>query len=121
MNGTRTIQELMHELNLVSKTALARNLNISIRTIHNYHDLAIEEILDFERDYPEVRGMPYTRSAMTLYQTWVIVELIKIGSKFPRKILPSIIKNLKLSKKDYLATLTQETENNDITTVCRVA
>jgi hypothetical protein len=58
---------------------------------------------DFETDYPTDGKFYYTNKGMSLYQCWVLKELIEIGAIYPKKVIPNLIKTgfIRLSKSDF--------------------
>ncbi|MFM7369818.1 MAG: hypothetical protein ACKO2Z_18945, partial [Sphaerospermopsis kisseleviana] len=69
-----------------SKSKLIQLLEISSRTMYEYHQLALL-ISDFENDYPSfTRGsQAITSCELTKYQSWVIVSLIVCCQRLKRK------------------------------------
>lgn len=92
----------MENPHCITKTKLAKHLNLSVRTIYNYHDVAILWINEFESDYPLKGKESLTKVPLTHYQAWVIFKLTEIGKNFPRINLPSILTYFDFSKAEYL-------------------
>lgn len=111
----------MIDVNFVTKQKLSSQLGVSVRTIFNYHDCAMLHIDDFEIDYPNDGDVYYTNKGMSLYQCWVIKELMEIGNNYPKKIIPNLIKNgfVKLSKNDFINTV--ESNSNQCTAIVLAA
>lgn len=108
-----------------SKLQLAKILNVSTKTLYQYHDTAML-IEDFEKDYPSFTNDSYaiTKASLTQYQCWVIFSLISICRRLPHKEVkvcllqdknPDFTKKFSKSYYHY-----QEDLNNDVETICRV-
>lgn len=113
-----------------SKIALSKMLGISVRTIYQYHEIAML-ISDFEDDYPSItkNSQAISSSELTRYQCWVIFSLILVCRRLSRKnVYECLLKGTneeftaKFSKSNYQQ-LTQNIGdvNNDITTICKAA
>lgn len=110
-----------------SKLKLAKVLEISTRTLYEYHDIAML-IADFESDYPAfIEGdAPITQCPLTKYQSWVLFALMLNCRRLPRaKVNQCFLEGnnpqfiAKFSKEYFVSNYGEL--SNDNTAVCKVA
>jgi hypothetical protein len=77
-----------------SKSKLGNILEVSSRTIFEYHQLAML-ISDFEGDYPSIsRGSKAITSAgLTKYQCWVLFSLMLVCRRLARQDVHNVLLN----------------------------
>lgn len=98
-------------MNILTKEEIANQLNIKVRTLHYYHEIAFTYVDDFINDYPTVNGEPHTRCKLTLYQVWILRKLVNLGRRFnSRQILPDLIKG----NKDAFTKCSYKKENSHV-------
>ena len=74
---------------LTTRAALAKLLNVTSRSIANYHSLALDCVDDYYEDFPKVLNQRITSFRLSKYQSWVIWKL---------KIMIDVTKNSDLIK-----------------------
>ncbi|MFM6265439.1 MAG: hypothetical protein ACKPFA_02845, partial [Dolichospermum sp.] len=69
-----------------SKSKLSQLLQISSRTLYQYHEIAMV-IEDFENDYPSITkgSKAITKAELTKYQCWVLFSLILVCRRLSRQ------------------------------------
>lgn len=85
----------LSELNeYTSKSRLGSILEVSSRTIFEYHQMAMV-IADFEGDYPSInRGSKAITSAgLTKYQCWVMFSLMLVCRRLSRQDVYNVLLN----------------------------
>jgi hypothetical protein len=113
-----------------SKSKLSQLLDISSRTLYQYHDIAML-IDDFENDYPSITkgSKAITKAELTRYQCWVLFSLMLVCRRLSRgDVYECLLKETnpefsgKFSKVSYHE-LNPNIEDiaNDITTICKAA
>lgn len=109
------------------KLRLAQILEISTRTLYQYHDIAML-ISDFEADYPAFtsESPAITQCALTKYQAWVLFALMLACRRLPRSKVEECF--LKGTNPKFTAKFTKEyfTQNlgefsNESEGVCKIA
>ena len=77
-----------------SKSKLGSILDVSSRTVFEYHQLAML-IADFEGDYPSIsRGSKaITSAALTKYQCWVLFSLMLVCRRLARQDVYNVLLN----------------------------
>ncbi|MFM6749490.1 MAG: hypothetical protein ACKPJH_24400 [Dolichospermum sp.] len=112
-----------------SKSKLSQLLQISSRTLYQYHEIAMV-IGDFENDYPSITkgSKAITKAELTKYQCWVLFSLILVCRRLSRQDVYNCLLQdenpgftIKFSKDSYHQLNPQEVKNHDITTVCKAA
>lgn len=90
-------------MNYIKKASLAKELKVSVKTIYNYEQIAINYTDDFYPDYPVVEGSVVTNGGFTHYQSWVISDLIHLSGYMSRKLIKHYLTNNpeRFSKKTY--------------------
>lgn len=110
----------------ISKSRLCSTLQISTKTMWNYHQLAML-IPDFESDYPCVRSgsMAITSCQLTKYQCWVIVSLLMVSKRLRRSnVYECLLNNTNPDFTDKFSKLNYQQLNEksyDLTTICQTA
>lgn len=91
-----------------SKSKLAAVLECSTRTIHAYHDIAIN-IGDFEADYPSITkgSKAITSAELTRYQCWVLFTLMVVCQRLRRSDVSGCI--LQNSNPEFTEKFSKET------------
>lgn len=113
-----------------SKSKLSQLLQISSRTLYQYHDIAML-LEDFEADYPSITkgSKAITKAELTKYQCWVIFSLILVCRRLTRgDVYDCLLKGTnpeftaKFSKSNYQQ-LNQDlgAENYEVTGICKAA
>lgn len=89
-----------------SKSKLYQTLQISARTLYQYHEIAMY-IADFEADYPSIvkNGAACTSAALTKYQCWVIFKLMVVCRRLARSWVADCLLND--SNKDFTQQFTK--------------
>lgn len=109
-----------------SKLELSRILEISTKTLYEYHDIAML-IQDFESDYPSFtnNSPAITKVALSQYQCWVIYSLILICRRLPRDGVKICL--LQNSNPDFTAKFNKKTFNyyleinNGVERICNLS
>lgn len=108
-----------------SKSKLGSILDVSSRTVFEYHQLAML-ISDFEGDYPSIsRGSKAITSAgLTKYQCWVMFSLMLVCRRLARQDVANVLLNEldkdfshKFSKANFYQ-LNPEVTEHELTAVC---
>lgn len=108
-----------------SKSRLGNILEVSSRTIFEYHQLAML-IADFEGDYPSIsRGSKAITSAgLTKYQCWVMFSLMLVCRRLARQDVHNVLLNEldkdfshKFTKNNYYQ-LNPEVTEHELATIC---
>lgn len=108
-----------------SKSRLGNILEVSSRTIFEYHQLAML-ISDFEGDYPSIsRGSKAITSAgLTKYQCWVMFSLMLVCRRLARQDVANVLLNdldpdfsHKFTKNNYYQ-LNPEVQEHELTAIC---
>jgi hypothetical protein len=113
-----------------SKSKLSQLLQISSRTLYQYHDIAML-IDDFEADYPSITkgSKAITKAELTRYQCWVLFSLMLVCRRLSRgDVYKCLLKETnpefsgKFSKTSYQQ-LNPDIEDltNELTTICKAA
>ena len=109
-----------------SKSKLGNILEISSRTVFEYHQLAML-IADFEGDYPSIsRGSKAITSAgLTKYQCWVMFTLMLVCRRLARQDVYTVLLNEldrdfshKFSKANFYQLNPQQEAEYELTAVC---
>ena len=109
-----------------SKSKLGSLLEVSSRTIFEYHQLAML-ISDFEGDYPSIskNSKAITSAGLTKYQCWVMFSLMLACRRLARQDVSNVLLNdldpefsHKFSKNNYYQMNPQEEMIHELTTVC---
>lgn len=88
------MEELPNLSPLTSKSALSRKLKISLRSIHNYHDIALIYVDDFADEYPILDGRRLTSHPLNIYQCWVLLRIKQFLASIPNsELLKSQLEN----------------------------
>lgn len=68
-----------------NKSKLSQLLDISSRTLYQYHDIAML-VDDFEDDYPSITkgSKAITKAELTRYQCWVLFSLMLVCRRLSR-------------------------------------
>lgn len=108
-----------------SKSRLGNILEVSSRTVFEYHQLAML-IADFEGDYPSIsRGSKAITSAgLTKYQCWVMFSLMLVCRRLARQDVANVLLNEldpefshKFSKNNFHQ-LNPEVQEHELTAIC---
>ena len=113
-----------------SKSKLSQLLQISSRTLYQYHDIAML-VDDFEDDYPSITkgSKAITKAELTRYQCWVLFTLMLVCRRLSRgDVHECLLKETnpeftaKFSKLSYQQ-LNPNIEDiaNDLTAICKAA
>lgn len=112
-----------------SKSKLSQLLQISSRTLYQYHEIAMV-IEDFENDYPSITkgSKAITKVELTKYQCWVLFTLIFVCRRLSKQDVYNCLLQdenpeftAKFSKDSYYQLNPQEVSSHDITAVCKAA
>ena len=113
-----------------SKSKLSKLLDISSRTLYQYHDIAIL-MDDFEDDYPSITkgSKAITKAELTRYQCWVLFTLMLVCRRLSRGDVYECL--LKGTNPEFIAKFSKtsyhelnpniEDITHDITTICKAA
>lgn len=109
------------------KLTLAKILEVSSRTLYEYHNTAML-ISDFEAEYPAFTNdsYPITKAKLTKYQCWVLFSLILVCRRLPReKVHICLLQDLNPDfsqkfTKQYFQKYQQEL-NHESEAICRTA
>lgn len=113
-----------------SKSKLALKIKCSLRSIHNYHEVATLFVDDFLEDYPTMHGEFLTSYPLTIYQCWVLYRIYHFLKLIPKvEVLKHSLENdqkaqHQYSKAQFEATypeIKEEQNNNDSKAICRIA
>jgi len=108
-----------------SKSRLGNILEVSSRTIFEYHQLAML-ISDFEGDYPSIsrNSKAITSAGLTKYQCWVMFTLMLACRRLSRQDVANVLLNEldrdfshKFSKMNYHQLNPQEEMTHELTAV----
>jgi hypothetical protein len=85
----------LHKLGThTTKLGLSKVIGCHIRSVHNYHQLAVLYIDDFLSDYPQLHNERLTKSPLTQYQCWVIWKIHQyLQMKLPSELLRYQLEN----------------------------
>lgn len=110
MKGNESIsQETPRFEDLTTRGRLAKILNVTTRSIANYHSLALDCVDDYFEDFPKVLGKRITNFRLSKYQSWVIWKLkttidITKNSDLIKQALINDVESQKLfSKQEFLS------------------
>lgn len=114
---------------LTSKSKLSLKIKCSLRSIHNYHEIASLFVDDFLNDYPIFRGKFLTSHPLTIYQCWVIFRIHQFLKLIPKaELLKHTLENdpnvqFQYSKAQFelIYPELKEKLNNESKAICRVS
>ncbi|QFS52886.1 hypothetical protein [Nostoc sphaeroides] len=115
---------------VTSKSKLAVNMKCSLRSIHNYHEIAVGYVDDFLEDYPTMHGQFLTSCPLTIYQCWVLYRIYQFLKLIPKaEVLKHSLENDQKTQHQYSKThfkaiypeFKEEELNNDSKAICRLA
>lgn len=115
---------------LTSKSKLPMKINCSLRSIHNYHEVATLFVDDFLPDYPTLHGEFLTSHPLTHYQCWVLFRIHQFLKLIPKaELLKHSLEHDSRVQQQYSKAhfeaiypeLKEEPINDDIKTICRIA
>jgi hypothetical protein len=108
-----------------SKSKLGSLLEVSSRTIFEYHQLAML-ISDFEGDYPSIskNSKAITSASLTKYQCWVMFSLMLACRRLARQDVANVLLNEldkefshKFSKLNFYQ-MNPEVQEYELTAIC---
>ena len=108
-----------------SKSRLGNILEVSSRTVFEYHQLAML-ISDFEGDYPSINrnSKAITSAGLTKYQCWVMFSLMLACRRLARQDVANVLLNdldpefsHKFSKNNFYQ-LNPEVSEHELTAIC---
>lgn len=114
---------------LTSKSKLAMKIKCSLRSIHNYHEIAAFYVDDFLQDYPIIESKILTSTPLTQYQCWVIYRIHQFLKLIPKaELLKHTLEHdskvqFQYSKAQFelIYPELKEEINDDPKAVCRIA
>lgn len=115
---------------LTAKSQLPMRINCSLRSIHNYHEIAAIYVDDFLNDYPTIGEKIITSHPLTIYQCWVIFRIHQFLKLIPKaELLKHSLEHdprvqQQYSKSHFEATypeLKEEPINDDSKAICGLA
>lgn len=113
-----------------SKSKLAVKIKCSLRSIHNYHEVATLFVDDFLPDYPTLHGEFLTSHPLTIYQCWVLYRIHQFLKIIPKaELLKHSLEHepkvqYQYSKAHFEAIypeIKEEQVNNGTQAICRIA
>lgn len=108
-----------------SKSKLGNILEVSSRTVFEYHQLAML-IADFEGDYPSIsrNSKAITSASLTKYQCWVMFSLMLACRRLARQDVANVLLNdldpefsHKFCKNNYYQ-MNPEVTEHELTAIC---
>lgn len=114
---------------LTSKSKLSLKIKCSLRSIHNYHEIASIYVDDFLIDYPAIDNKIITSAPLTQYQCWVIFRIHQFLKLIPKaELLKHTLENdpnvqFQYSKAQFelIYPELKEESNNESQAICRIA
>lgn len=115
---------------LTSKAQLPMKINCSLRSIHNYHEIAAIYVDDYLTDYPTIGEKIITSHPLTIYQCWVLYRIHQFLKLIPKAELlkHSLEHDLRVQRQYSKAQfetiypeIKEEQDNNDSKAICRIA
>ena len=113
-----------------SKSKLAVKIKCSLRSIHNYHEVATLFVDDFLPDYPTLHGEFLTSHPLTIYQCWVLFRINQFLKLIPKaELLKHSLEHDPRVQHQYSKAqfninypeIKEEPNNNDPKAICRIA
>lgn len=105
-------------------------INCSLRSIHNYHEIAAIYVDDYLTDYPTIGEKIITSHPLTIYQCWVLYRIHQFLKLIPKAELlkHSLEHDLRVQRQYSKAQfetiypeIKEEQDNNDSKAICRIA
>jgi hypothetical protein len=118
MKGNESIsQETPRFEDLTTRGRLAEILNVTTRSIANYHSLALDCVDDYFEDFPKVLGKRITNFRLSKYQCWVLwrlktsIDITKNSKLIKQALINEIESQKKFSKTAFLQQQVEADEN----------
>ena len=115
---------------ITTKSQLAVKIKCSLRSVHNYHEIASICVDDYLTDYPTIGEKIVTSHPLTIYQCWALFRINQFLKLIPKaELLKHSLEHdprvqQQYSKAQFEATypeIKEEPNNNDIKAICRIA